>query len=217
MVPAGEIGLKAEGFITVTVLAVKIKLIAAWLAANQAALSGAAAVIKGYVGILRAGQLTHAILSDVWRGLEWNSAFRKQMGWTGLPLTVGVVNDSPWQVHILRHEVLSGSEFSYFSERSTLYPGEEAKWEAYRSGWGDVRIAIQLYFDDGAKTQYTLQAANFKTGHWKCDTPRGDAFEGSWADVWREQHQLCKNPEGVKSKDGYYMAFFLADLVTKHM
>merc|ERR1712241_528068 len=57
----------------------------------------------------------------------------------------GLVNDSPWPVRILKHEVLRGTEFSFLPEGQRLQPGQEGKWEAYSTAFaGEVRIAIQV-------------------------------------------------------------------------
>jgi len=209
MLPREDIDLEADAVGTIIVA------IAAWVVAHKAAIGAA---ITTYKGILMLGDATDKILQAVWQPLEWSSSFKNRMGSWGLPLTVGVVNDSPWPVRILKHEVLKGTEFSYHSEGHKLRPGEEGKWEAYTTDFmGEVRIAIQLEVEDGARTQYTVQAASFKTPSVFCDAPRGNVFVGTWSDVWAEQEKLCTNPTGVKTNGRYYMAFFLADVVAQHI
>jgi len=207
MLPREDIDLEADFVGTI------IDPIATWLAARKALIRKAITTYKGIYD-----SLTDEILQAVWQPLKWSSSFKNEMGSWGLPLTVGVVNDSPWPVRIIKHEVLKGTEFSSHSEGHKLRPGEEGKWEAYTKDWfGEVRIAIHLEVEDSARTQYTVQAASFKTPDLFCDTPRGNVFVGTWSDVWAEQEKLCRNPTGVLTNDRYYMAFFLADVVAQHV
>jgi len=197
------------------VVAVTIASIAAWVMTHKAAIG---ATVVAYKGMMMLGDVTDRVLQAVWQPLRWSSSFKNRMGWYGLPLTVGLVNDSPWPVRILKHEVLRGTEFSFFPEGQRLQPGQESKWEAYSTHLaGEVRIAIQVEVEDSARTQYTVQAASFKRPLFWCSSPVANVFVGSWSDVWAEQKMLCKNPSGVKTNGRYYMAIFLADVTAHHM
>jgi len=211
MVSIEGIDLEADAVVTATIAS-----IVSWVAAHKVAVLGG--IVTAYHGIVTLGDVTDKILQDVWKPLQWSSSFKNRMGWYGLPLTVGLVNDSPWPVRILKHEVLSGKEFSSCPEGQRLQPGQESKWEAYTTSLaGEVRIAIQVEFEDSARTQYTVQAASFKTPSFWCNSPVANVFVGSWSDVWAEQKMLCKSPSGVKTKGRYYMAIFLADVTAHHM
>jgi len=210
MVSFEGIDLEADAVVTATIAA-----IATWVVAHKAAIG---ATVTAYKGMMMLGDVTDRVLQAVWQPLHWSSSFKNRMGWYGLPLTVGLVNDSPWPVRILKHEVLRGTEFSFLPEGQRLQPGQEGKWEAYSTAFaGEVRIAIQVEVEDSARTQYTVQAASFKTPSFWCNSPVANVFVGSWSDVWAEQKMLCKSPSGVKTKGRYYMAIFLADVTAHHM
>lgn len=94
-----------------------------------------------------------------------------------------------------------------------------------------MRIAIQVEVEDAARTQYIVQAARtdkskpqpgqegmFVPTRW-CDGPRGNVFEGSWADKWKQHEQLCMNPTGVIEHGIFHdhMAVFLASVVPQRV
>merc|ERR1712241_1475434 len=84
--------------------------------------------------------------------------------------------------------------------------------------WGGAhRHPSGVEVEDSARTQYTVQAASFKTPDVWCNSPRANVFVGSWSDIWAEQKMLCKNPSGVMTNGRYYLAIFLADVMAHHM
>jgi len=191
---------------------IEIPSIARWLAENDDRFRAAVAV-TAFRGILEEmGRRTASILSEIFNSLAPSPDFSRVVGWFGMRLTVGVINDSPFPVRIAKHEVLRGSEFSFSSESRVLQPGEEAKWEAYTSWGGSVRLAIQLNFEDRAHTHYTVHAAKFRLGSWFCKSLRGEVFKGDWHDVWGHQRALCDLTDGAKSRNDDKVAFFVADV-----
>jgi len=202
----------SDAVVTVTV-AVGIGKIATWLIAHKAAFVAAGALVETFHGMLKAGALAGDIVGQVIDNMKPSREFTRQVGSFGLPLTVAVVNDSPVNMRIVRHEVMEGSEFSYSSEGRNLAPGDEAKWEAYTNWWGTaVRISIEVEFDDAEKTHAIINAAKLRGfSSWGCDSLRGgDVLEGRWGDRSKYQDALCKADRDVsRSGNPYQLAFFV--------
>jgi len=202
----------SDAVVTVTV-AVGVGKIAAWLIAHKAAFVAAGELVKLFHGILQTGALAADIVGQVIDNMKPSREFTRQVGSFGLPLTVAVVNDSPVNMRIVRHEVMEGSEFSYSSEGRNLAPGDEAKWEAYTNWWGTaVRISIEVEFDDAEKTHAIINAAKLRGfSSWGCDSLRGgDVLEGRWGDRSKYQDALCKADRDVsRSGNPYQLAFFV--------
>lgn len=207
LVPSGDV--KAEAIVT---SALTIGAVLAWLKANAVAIGAAAAAVTAFQGILESGGMIASTLATIFDSLKPSPDFERAVGNFGLPLTVGVINDSPYPVRIAKHEVLKGQDFSFTSESNLLQPGQEAKWEAYSWYFGEVRIAIQLNFEDRVHTHYTVHAAKFRTGSWWCKSLRGEVFRGDWDDVWGHQKALCDVTDGARSGSPYNIAFFVADV-----
>jgi len=214
---------KAEASVTG---ATTIAGIAAWLAARSAANVTIPDNITAAWGIVETGQLSAPILNDIFTymapGPEFSSLVgRRNLGLGGLGLTVGVINDSPFPVRIVKHEVVwPGFEFSSISEGDVLQPGQAAKWESYAKWWGsEVRIAIQLSFEDQAHTQYIAYAAKLRENCLfgicdPCGSLRGQVFKGDW-NIWnrlRHHISLCGVTSGTRSESPDNVAFFLADV-----
>lgn len=156
--------------------------------------------------------LLDKMVTDAWDMMKNDPEFAKEVGWTGGPLTLGLVNDLPFEVEIASMRTTDGYLWRYPGLTGhTFYPDSEAIFQLNSGVFDcDVGLEMTLRFKDCANSMISFAVRRLKCfNSWKCERIRLKINGGS---TKPQRGDLCER-ESVTKFDDYSVLAKLSDMV----
>mmetsp|Transcript_61184 Transcript_61184/g.157799 ORF Transcript_61184/g.157799 Transcript_61184/m.157799 type:complete len:316 (-) Transcript_61184:104-1051(-) len=156
---------------------------------------------------------------EVFKVTNPSDAFTAKVGSLGMPLSLGLVNDFPFQMSVNNYTVLSGHEFSGPASGEIIQPGQAAVWHAYRTGGSQIEITARILVHDaswhGQGTDLVLAAARYRMSNYLtgCEKMRGKIGWGS--DTNLVYKNMCHMDSGMTKDTDYEFAVMTAAALCK--
>jgi len=154
-----------------------------------------------------AGQVGKAAFSEIMNYLQGSPNFQHTVTPIGLPLTVGVINDTPEPVQFVGFRLREGELYSHPALMKTMQPGEMMQWFFYTHV---LHIEAALQFRSGDRT-WSMGVAQERLGNWfsGCDRMRANILPS--VDMEDALVGMCRTSEspGIRVEGGYKMAVLL--------
>jgi len=153
----------------------------------------------------------HHVVDMVFDLLGGSDDFHHAVGLIGLPLTFGVVNDTPDPVTLQSFDLRKGTAYAFPAERTEIQPGELMQWYLYTYNT-DVEATLQ-FRSSGADKIWSMAIGQYRYGNLftSCDRMRFKVVMGT--DVNKALDGLCTTTggnAGVRVQGGYIMSVYLS-------
>lgn len=181
------------------------------LAASSAAIEGKstqATVITNAAGIIDSNVINRAF--SYFEGVR---PFQQAVGDAGLPLTVGVINDTPEPVRYVDFQLGDGIAWSYPALKNIMRPGEMMQWFLFTHTSG---VEATMMLEDDGGERWSLGVAHYRYSNMfsGCSALRSKAVRS--ASMAEALVSLCKadgrNPRAIHVQRGYQLLILLSEI-----
>jgi hypothetical protein len=182
----------------------------ALLQGNRTKIVITSTVVLSALGAAAAGMVADHTIGVAFDHLKGGTEFKDAYGEYGLPLTVGVINNSPNPVRYVGYELRDGTAWGVPAQNTTLAPGAMIEWFLYTMTTG-VEATISLVDTTNANKSWSIAAANYRWGNLftGCDRLRVKVTPG--LDMSRPLDGMCHSVSGpgISVQGGYETAISL--------
>jgi len=154
-----------------------------------------------------AGTIAQAGIREALNYLKGSDTFQHAVTPIGLPLTLGIINDTPEPVQFVGFQLREGAVWGHPALMQTMAPGEMMSWYFYTHA---ISVEAALQFRSGNRT-WSVGVAQERLGDWftSCDRMRCHVVPS--ANMEEALAGMCRTSDGagIRVQGGYRMAVLL--------